>query len=205
MKCRQLPYDFWPQVNIHHPQGRISDGGVSVNSSFSTALVNNTLNMPAPKCLPNSNVLTPFNIVGDDAFPLRSNILKPFSKRDLSEAECVCNYRLSRGRRVTENAFGIMTNTFRLLYTPIMLAPARVEKVILAICALHNFLRSTARSSYICPFLEDENSNNTQLLQVQSSNNRNSTVDAKKVREQLKEYFLGPGQVSWQLESCYAY
>jgi hypothetical protein len=46
--------------------------------------------------------------VGDEAFALRKDFLKPFSQRELTNERRIYNYRLSRARRVIENVFGIM-------------------------------------------------------------------------------------------------
>lgn len=47
-------------------------------------------------------------IVGDDAFPLRFNLLKPYSRKSHGEKELIFNYGLSRARRISENTFGIL-------------------------------------------------------------------------------------------------
>ena len=48
-------------------------------------------------------------VVGDEFFPLRNNMLRPYPGRNLSKEKCVFNYHLSRAHRIVENAFGIYT------------------------------------------------------------------------------------------------
>jgi hypothetical protein len=58
--------------------GRQSDGAVFANCSLSTALENNCLNVPPPKVLTGSSIELPFVVVADDAFPMKSYLMKPY-------------------------------------------------------------------------------------------------------------------------------
>ena len=60
--------------------GSNSDSGIFKNSLFGQALVNGELNLPAPKALPNypDGGVLPYCFVGDEAFPLRLDLMKPF-------------------------------------------------------------------------------------------------------------------------------
>ncbi|XP_018360086.1 PREDICTED: uncharacterized protein LOC108759237 [Trachymyrmex cornetzi] len=75
---------------------RTSDSAVFKDSKLNQGLENKSIGLP-------ENAV----IVGDDAFPLRTNLLKPYSRRLLTEKELIFNYRLSRARRISENIFGI--------------------------------------------------------------------------------------------------
>lgn len=85
---------------------------------------------PSDYVLPNTNNALPHIIVGDEAIRLPTNIMKPFNKAaaasDPSKAifnyrlgsfYCIFNYRLSRARRVSEYAFGLLSQVFRVFYT----------------------------------------------------------------------------------------
>ena len=63
--------------------------------------------------------------------------MKPFSARRLPDEERIYNYRLSRARRVVENAFGIMANRFGCLLTTMSQNPETVTSIVLACCMLH--------------------------------------------------------------------
>lgn len=59
----------------------------------------------------------------------------------MSPEERIYNYRVSRARRVVENAFGILASKFRIFEKPITLKLETVDKVVLACCAIHNWLK----------------------------------------------------------------
>ncbi|GFS50623.1 protein ALP1-like [Trichonephila clavipes] len=100
--------------------GRVSDGGVWGKSKLRQAITNGDINIPEAAALPRSASKLPFVIVADDAFPLIPNIMKPYPGSNLSKECLVFNYRLSRARRVSENAFGILAARFRVFGTTIL-------------------------------------------------------------------------------------
>jgi hypothetical protein len=98
----------------------------------------NTLNIPISKPTPNSEEPLPFVTVGDETFPLKKYLLRPYpgvSARN-DENKQIYNYRMTRARRVVKNAFGVLTQKFRLFYGRIQLSPENAEKVVLPACIL---------------------------------------------------------------------
>ncbi|XP_060845266.1 uncharacterized protein LOC132924841 [Rhopalosiphum padi] len=96
--------------------GKDSDGGILSNSNILKRLENKTLKLPYPKKLPNSNVTGPYTFIADEAFPLRTYIMRPYPRRLLNdENKSYFNYRLSRARMTIECAFGIASAKFRIL------------------------------------------------------------------------------------------
>lgn len=178
--------------------GRISDGGVYNQSELCRGIANNSLKIPQPSPLPNTDTVVPYVIVADDAFALKTHLMKPFPFRNLKHEEKIFNYRLSRARRVVENLFGIMATRFRLLLKTIELNPNNVKLCVSAICALHNWLLKTNRDEYLQ--IDQINIPNVQNENDEAENHDpNPSNEAKNIRNVLKNYFNSPeGEVSWQ-------
>lgn len=64
--------------------GRCSDGGVFEDCTLRTALEDGTVGFPPPEPLPNDEEPLSFAIVGDDAFPMRPWLMKPYPQRGMS-------------------------------------------------------------------------------------------------------------------------
>ena len=92
--------------------GRISDGGIFANTPIYDKLENNHLQVPAEEPLQGRVKNIPYMIVGDDAFPLKPYLMKPYPNRNLCITQRVFNYRLFRVRRIVENVFDLLTSRF---------------------------------------------------------------------------------------------
>ncbi|PNF19897.1 hypothetical protein B7P43_G12288 [Cryptotermes secundus] len=97
--------------------GRESDGGVFQSTDFYRTLESGSLNVPKETIVAGRNM--PFVLVADDAFPLRKDIMKPFSRKVNTPARKIFNYLLSRARRMIESVFGIIVERFAVSQEPI--------------------------------------------------------------------------------------
>ncbi|XP_031789426.1 protein ALP1-like isoform X1 [Nasonia vitripennis] len=121
--------------------GSSNDAGIFQRSDLRQALDNEEIDIPAPTYLPRTDVLCPYFIIGDGAFPLKNYLMKPYTRaNNLTHEEKIVNYRLSRARLTIERAFGILTKKWRILESPVDWKLKNIETVIMALICLHNFL-----------------------------------------------------------------
>lgn len=188
-------------------QGSANDASVYNACSFARKLADNRnpLNIPPDARIPGTGITVPYMLVGDEAFPMRPFLMKPYSSRGLCKSERIFNYRLSRARRVVENAFGILANRFRIFHHPIQLNPSSVEDVVLATCALHNYLRHKTMNNDKYEQDEHESENDDDdigdiatITHTPRDAGSNYNAASKKIRDTLADFFVGVGQVSWQ-------
>ena len=189
--------------------GSQSDGQIYNASEMAEVLQSGEMNLPDDAPLPNDDRPHPFFFLADDAFALKSNMMKPYSRRNLSREEKIANYRISRGRRVVENAFGIMALRWQCLLSTMQQKPQVVQVIVKTCMVLHNLLRS--RYPVHHQVLIDREDDNGQLIpgewrldanmhdMEQARGPSREATKAKKEREYLKLYFNSPaGSVPWQ-------
>ena len=180
--------------------GRNSDGGIFAHSNFGKALTGGKLPLPPPRILPGAEHLgpMPYVLVGDEAFPLNQNLMRPYPGRGCTEDQQVFNYRLSRARRVVENGFGVLASRWRIFFTKIGVSPETTKDIVKAAIVLHNMLQRQTTPAQIANLLEDYNQDEVEgLCSLNGTGNRGST-QAIDVRNNFKDYFTHVNLVQWQ-------
>lgn len=153
--------------------------------------------------------------VGDEAFPLKLYLMRPYPRKDLNPQCKIFNYRLSRARRTVENAFGLLVSRFRIFEKPIATSVPTAIKIVKAACALHNWLQARSDSMYFSSSIIDtEDVENCTFIpgswRVESVSRglirwnpyppRCPDRNARQMRKHYCEYFNGSGAVPWQNE-----
>ena len=198
--------------------GRQSYGSVYANSHLGYA-IDRLPNFPAPNRIGNSNEAFPYVFLADDAFGLKTYMMKPYPGTNLQENENIFNYRLSRGRRVIENTFGIAASRFRIFRQPIIAQVDTVKLITKAVVVLHNFLmqqRLENEPYSYCPpnyagqegpagitagaWREDMTENGA-MQQINNAGSNNYSKSATETRRMFTDYFnTCEGVVAWQLD-----
>ncbi|XP_044746944.1 protein ALP1-like [Coccinella septempunctata] len=172
--------------------GKSNDSSIFKNSRFYERLMNNELNIPDPKPLSERDQTpSPYVIVGDEAFALMKNVMRPYCGKSLTHKKRIFNYRLSRARRYIECCFGILVNKWRIFHRPLNVNIEFSEDIIKACCVLHNYVR--LRDGYRF----DHILYNTSLNSVQGDTARPS-VSSRNTRDRFADYFVNEGQLPWQ-------
>ena len=175
--------------------GKSSDRGLFTNSILGKSLETNKHNIPNSKPLPTSEEPLSFH----PKFPLKKYLLWPYPEVSAlnDENKQIYNHRLWRARRVVENAFGILTLKFRLFYGRIQLSSENAEKVVLAVCVLHSYLRNDVS-------VDDCVTENTDAPSYVTTFRRSGvsvSEEAMSVRKKYRPYFENVGSFPWQLEA----
>ncbi|XP_011690497.1 PREDICTED: putative nuclease HARBI1 [Wasmannia auropunctata] len=112
--------------------GRRSDGGIYGGSVMGKNFNANRMNVPKPAAVAGGRIL-PYCLVGDEAFPLKPYLLRPYpGKNGLSQEQDIFNYRLTRARRMIESTFGILASQWRIYRKPIIAFPQNAKLMVQA-------------------------------------------------------------------------
>ena len=188
---------------------------VGTAGSFSDAQIFNTCHLkrkiddgfPDPAPITQGSRDVPYFILADDAFALKTWLMKPYGRRMLTREERIANYRISRGRRVVENAFGILVSRFRVMMTTIELPPETVRDVVMTCVVLHNILRSQYQGQDGAQQPggggdddDDDVPGDCSVIggAAGGGQDRNPARVAKRQRDYLKDYFNNEGAVAWK-------
>jgi hypothetical protein len=178
--------------------GRNSDGGIFARSKLGKYLETHQ-GIPEDKQLPGTSCVAPHVIWGDEVFPLQTYLMRPYpgSQSKGDNEESIFNYRLSRARKVVENAFGILSLKFQIYQRTQQSLPENADNNIFASCILHNYLRDQDVG------LSDLGSSANVRRNLTKIPNQGGSAhqSAFEVRDKLKQFFNSPsGSVPWQNE-----
>lgn len=146
-------------INVGSP-GRCNDSTIYEDSNLKKYLDRCPLLDEMSKNI--SGVDVPILLIGDSAFRLSKNVMKPYPFQvDEEIKKKNFNYVLSKSRRVVENAFGHLKARFRRIGKGIDNRFNNSSSIIKACCVLHNFLN------------ENNDGINSQWLKENFNNQRN--------------------------------
>ncbi|PNF41935.1 hypothetical protein B7P43_G14653 [Cryptotermes secundus] len=97
--------------------GKEGDSG-SLEKSATGKMLKSENFFPPPSALPNSDIITPYVMVCDDAFRLGEHMMKAYDAE-----KAIFNYRLSQASRISENSFGLLSQVLGVFYTPLAINP----------------------------------------------------------------------------------
>lgn len=203
--------------------GRQSDGGIFKHSRMGQLFAQGKMHIPPPDEIYEGSTNYPYVIVGDEAFPLSSYLMRPYPGREgLSPEKKVFNYRLSRARRMIKNTFGIFAAQWRIYRKCTIAKVNTIENMVKATVVLHNWLGKqdlTRREIFITPDMVDREgndgsiipgtwrrmieSNNTALQNIATCSTHTYSREAAKIRNEFTEYFNEEGAIPWQFVRIY--
>ena len=173
--------------------GRNSDGGIFGRCRLDRSIIQDRMNFPAPRPLPggSDDTVVPFVVVGDGAFPLRSNLMKPFPGLNCPLPQRQYNYRLSRARRTSENTFGTMAEVWRIMHAKMAAQPDKVISIVKAACVMHNYLINNKQHITIDEAVSLSTSINIDDVDF--------ITNAADVRNEFLNYFVNHNPLPWQM------
>lgn len=177
------------------------------------------MNLPVSAPITPRGKLLPYVLVGDDAFPLKNYLLRPYPERaGLDKAKNIFNHRLGRARGTIDNSFGILICQWRILKRPIVGTIDETMKIIKAIICLHNWLVTIdVGNKYVTTTIVDQDDENgfvpgnwrqhmdkSALQDITRMGANNSSRYSTEIRDEFTKCFSSDGIGTWKFDHCYA-
>lgn len=183
--------------------GREADPTVFNCSTFGRKMQEGSLNLPPPEIVSNDLMALPYVFLGDDAFGISSNLMKPYGGNNLTLTQRIYNYRVCRARRYIECSFGILSNKWRVFHRPMNTDIDTAISIVKTCCALHNYVRDRDGVQFedlldVTGFFNiTEENENSSVTQVRGPNK------AYQFRNGFAQYFMSTeGTIPWQNRFC---
>ncbi|CAH1969361.1 unnamed protein product [Acanthoscelides obtectus] len=172
--------------------GSECDSSIFKESSLWKSIQKKSLELPSAKPLSGSEASNvPYFLIGDEAFGLNINLLRPFGGKELSQKKRIFNYRLSRARRYVECS---NSNKWRILHRSLNVNTDFAVSIVKACVVLHNFVRERDGYNF------EDTMTVVGMNDLPAQANMQGGRAANNIRNVLSDYFLTEvGKVSWQL------
>lgn len=171
--------------------GKQSDSGIFDLCNLNKQLNRGALRVHIEKQLPDSDLRAPHVIIGDEGYPLKPYLMRPYPDRTAGPDEHIFNKRLSLARQTVECAFGILSNKWRILLKAIEVTPDRAVVIVKCICLLHNIIIDREGIGSFQPQASDNASvTDNRGNRFTTLGNNRSALRACEVRETFKTYFV---------------
>ncbi|XP_011350405.3 putative nuclease HARBI1 [Ooceraea biroi] len=182
---------------------RQSDGGIFANSNFGQRFERNEMNVPQPNAIEPNGPSLPYVLLADEAFALKEYMMRPYPRSGrLNRQKKIFNYRLSRGRRVVESSFGILTSRWRIYRRPIISSISTATKIVQATTCLHNFVmkhENNFQRQYPRTATNDTDCIHGALREINDAGRCNAHSRlVSRIRDDFASYFEHGGAVPWQ-------
>ncbi|XP_023716998.1 protein ALP1-like [Cryptotermes secundus] len=168
--------------------GKQSDSGIFGYSNLAKQLERGALKVNCETELPGTELPVPYVLVGDEEYPLKTFLMRPYPQRRLGSEEEIFNKRLAHARQVVECAFGIVSNKWRILLKALEVTPERAEQIVKCICLLHNIIIDKEGMTDLRPTTVEPS--NPHLNRFATRGENRSTARACDVRDTFKMYFV---------------
>jgi len=108
------------------------------------------------------------------------------------------NDRLSRARKVVEDAFGQLTAKFRIYCRRLNALPKNADTIVMTTCILHNYIKEDATDVHSRE-VSSSSSLPAGLIAYLNGQGGNDQSEAFENRDKFKKFFCSPaGKLPWE-------